>query len=227
MEEHGHDHGHWATRFIDGYCERTGPEYWSEPVNAVTNAAFVIAAVIMWRRAAGDGLGRLLCVILAAIGVGSYLFHTHAQVWSAIADTTPIAAFILTFVYAANRHFFGWPVWGAALGTVAFIPYAFITVPAFRALPFFEVSAGYWPVPLLIVIYSAILWQRARETAVGMLIGTAILVVSLTFRTVDEWVCAIAPLGTHFLWHILNGIMLGWMIEVYLRHRRRVVLSPL
>jgi aspartyl-tRNA(Asn)/glutamyl-tRNA(Gln) amidotransferase subunit C len=26
------------------------------------------------------------------------------------------------------------------------------------------------------------------------------------------------PLGTHFLWHILNGIMLGWMIEVYRRH---------
>ena len=30
---------------IDGYCERTGPEYWSEPVNAVTNAAFLIAAL--------------------------------------------------------------------------------------------------------------------------------------------------------------------------------------
>jgi hypothetical protein len=26
-------------------------------------------------------------------------------------------------------------------------------------------------------------------------------------------------LGTHFLWHILNALMLGWMIEVYRRHR--------
>jgi hypothetical protein len=25
-------------------------------------------------------------------------------------------------------------------------------------------------------------------------------------------------MGTHFLWHILNGLMLGWMIEVYRRH---------
>jgi hypothetical protein len=25
-------------------------------------------------------------------------------------------------------------------------------------------------------------------------------------------------LGTHFLWHILNGVMLGWMIHVYIRH---------
>jgi hypothetical protein len=26
------------------------------------------------------------------------------------------------------------------------------------------------------------------------------------------------PLGTHFGWHLLNAVMLGWMIEVYRRH---------
>jgi hypothetical protein len=26
-------------------------------------------------------------------------------------------------------------------------------------------------------------------------------------------------LGTHFLWHLLNAVMLGWMINVYVRHR--------
>jgi len=30
--------------------------------------------------------------------------------------------------------------------------------------------------------------------------------------------CVDFPLGTHFLWHILNAVMLGWMIEVYHRH---------
>ena len=38
---------------IDAYCERTSAVYWAEPVNAVTNAAFLIAAVIMWRRTEG------------------------------------------------------------------------------------------------------------------------------------------------------------------------------
>jgi len=28
------------------------------------------------------------------------------------------------------------------------------------------------------------------------------------------------PMGTHFLWHLLNAAMLGWMIEVYARHIR-------
>ena len=46
-----------------------------------------------------------------------------------------------------------------------------------------------------------------------------ILVVSLFFRTVDEPLCRDFPLGTHFMWHMLNGLMLGWMIEVYRRLR--------
>ncbi|WP_366524500.1 ceramidase domain-containing protein [uncultured Tateyamaria sp.] len=77
-------------RQIDGYCERLGPHYWAEPINAVTNAAFVLAALIMWRRSAGLPLGRALAAVLGVIGVGSYLFHTHAQVWAAIVDVLPI-----------------------------------------------------------------------------------------------------------------------------------------
>jgi len=38
------------TDHIDGYCERLDPSFWSEPVNAVTNAAFVIAAIFVLRR---------------------------------------------------------------------------------------------------------------------------------------------------------------------------------
>ncbi len=51
-----------------------------------------------------------------------------------------------------------------------------------------------------------------------MALGAGVLVVSLTFRTLDDPLCDAIPMGTHFLWHILNGLMLGWMIEVYRRH---------
>ncbi|MEM1361782.1 MAG: ceramidase domain-containing protein [Pseudomonadota bacterium] len=207
------------TEFIDGYCERTDFTYWSEPVNAITNAAFIVAALIMWRRTAGMPLGRALCAVLAAIGLGSYLFHTHAQVWSAIADTTPIAAFILLYIYAANRQFWGLGLWPGLALTALFIPYVFVTYPIFNNLPFFEVSSGYWPVPLLIAIYAVLLRKREPAVARGLAIGAGILVASLFFRTIDMPVCGSLPLGTHFLWHILNGIMLGWMIEVYRRHR--------
>ncbi len=57
---------------VDGYCERLGPGYWAEPVNAVTNAAFLIAAAVVWRQTAGLPLARALAIVLAVIGVGSY-----------------------------------------------------------------------------------------------------------------------------------------------------------
>ncbi|MEM1430306.1 MAG: ceramidase domain-containing protein [Pseudomonadota bacterium] len=215
--------GEGLMRQLDGYCERVDFTYWSEPVNAVTNAAFLIAAIWMWRRIALHGAGeatgvaRALCVILGAIGVGSYLFHTHATVWSVIADVAAIAVYIVVYCYAANRHFWGLPVWVSMIGAAAFIPYAAVVGGAFGQLPFFEISAAYWPVPLLILIYAGALWTRRPETARGLLLGVGILVASLTFRSVDELVCEAVPLGTHFVWHILNAIMLGWMIEVLRR----------
>ncbi len=208
------------TRQIDGYCERVDFTYWSEPLNAVTNAAFLIAAFIMWRRIRGEGLplAYLLVILLAIIGIGSYLFHTYATVWASTADTTPIGLFILAYLFAANRDFLRLPLWAAILGTLAFIPYAAILTPVFDALPFFTISSFYWPVPLLIAAYGVILRNRRPETAKGLWIGAGLLVASLTFRSLDEPVCNLLPIGTHFMWHILNGIMLGWMIDVYRRH---------
>ncbi len=63
---------------IDAYCERLGPGFWAEPVNALTNAAFVLAAILMWRRWPEEPLCRALSLVLGVIGVGSFLFHTVA-----------------------------------------------------------------------------------------------------------------------------------------------------
>lgn len=216
------------TRAVDGYCERGDAGYWAEPVNAVTNAAFLIAALIMWRRVQGVergadlGAARLLCGVLAMIGIGSYLFHTHAQVWAGVADVLPIAIYVLIYIALANRAYWGmrWPL---ALGATAlFFPYVALTVPLFRRLPFLDVSAGYWPIPFLIAAYALLLRRRLPDVARGLAIGSALLALSLTFRSLDDTLCGAIPIGTHFLWHILNAVMLGWMIEVYRRHVIRV-----
>jgi hypothetical protein len=41
-----------------------------------------------------------------------------------------------------------------------------------------------------------------------MLAGTGIFVISLVLRSIDKAVCPYIPTGTHFGWHILNGIVL-------------------
>lgn len=203
---------------LDQYCERTGPDYWAEPVNALTNFGFVVAAAWMWRRVAGLPLARAMCVNLAVIGVGSWLFHTHGTRWAELADVLPITAFILLYVFAAFRDYVGLPLWAAALSAAAFVPYAALTVPLWLRIPGLGSSAGYMPVPVLILAIALYLRRRAPGTARGLAVGAGLLLVSLTFRTFDAPLCADWPLGTHFLWHLLNAVMLGWMIEVYRRH---------
>ncbi|MCZ0961059.1 ceramidase domain-containing protein [Paracoccus benzoatiresistens] len=205
----------------DSYCERTGPEYWSEPVNAVTNLGFLIAAAVIWPRLKGRdmAMGRALAAVLFLIGIGSWLFHTHANRLTGVADVLPILAFILLYVFAATRDYFGVRPWVAVLVTAGFVPYAALTVPIFAMIPGLGSSAGYAPVPLLILIYALLLRRRLPDTARGLAIGAGILIVSLTFRTLDQPLCDTLPVGTHFLWHLLNALMLAWMIEVWRRHR--------
>ena len=207
------------TRAVDGYCERLEPGLWAEPLNALTNLAFVLAALWAWPRALGTG--RVLSVLLALIGIGSALFHTVAQAWAGLADVLPIAVFILVYLYAANRDIWQMPRWAALLVTLAFFPYAAAAGYAFSALPFFETSAGYWPVALLIALYALLLRRKAPLTARGLATGAAILTASLTARSLDMPLCEAVPLGTHWLWHLLNAVMLAWMIDVHARHVAR------
>ena len=209
----------WS-RAIDGYCERLSPEYWAEPVNALTNLAFLVAAALMaWRlRGARLPLAWALVAILALIGVGSFLFHTHGQVWSALADVVPIGGFVLLYIFVANRAYWGMRFWPALGGTMLFLPFAALTVPLFRMVPGLGSSAGYAPVALLIFLYAFALRHRLPAVARGLALGAALLCLSLLMRSLDMPLCARLPLGTHFLWHLLNAAMLGWMIEVYRRH---------
>ncbi|MGI3168789.1 ceramidase domain-containing protein [Pseudooceanicola sp. C21-150M6] len=205
------------TASVDGYCERLGPEVWAEPLNAVTNLAFVIAGLWVWRRGT-PGPVRVLAALLIAIGVGSGLFHTLAVRWAGVADVLPILFYVLAYIFFANRYYWRLrPVWAGAV-TLGFFPYAAATVPLFGLVPGLGSSAGYAPIPLLIFGYALALWRRLPEVARGLAIGAAILCLSILFRALDMPLCSGWPRGTHFLWHLLNAVMLAWMAEVLRRH---------
>ena len=98
-------------RQVDNYCERVDASYWSEPVNAISNAAFLIAAFVCWGmlRGRSDIGARLLTANLFLIGVGSYLFHTYATAWAGVADVLPIQTFILIYLFLATTRILGLP----------------------------------------------------------------------------------------------------------------------
>ncbi|HBG97234.1 MAG TPA: hypothetical protein DDY29_00385 [Rhodobacteraceae bacterium] len=206
------------TASVDIYCERIDPGFWAEPVNALTNLAFLLAAAFVWPRVRDRAMGRALALILAAIGIASGAFHTTGQVWAAIADSLSIAVFVLVYVFAANRDFLrlgGLALWGM---TAAALPAIAGLATFVGAVPFLGSSALYVGVWGLILLYGLGLWFRAPATGRGLLIGAAILALSIGARATDLPLCGAWPLGTHFLWHILNAIMLGWMILVWHRH---------
>ncbi len=201
---------------VDGYCERLGPGVWAEPVNAVTNLVFVLAGLGMFARCRGHAMGQAMAAVLVVIGIGSGLFHTFANRLTGLADVLPILGFILLYIYAATRDFLGARPWLAALAAAGFVPFAAATAPLFAMVPVLGVSAGYWPVVAMIMIYAGLLRGTVGRR---LAIGAAILTVSLVARSLDGVICAAVPLGTHFLWHLLNALMLAWMIEVWRRFR--------
>lgn len=206
-------------RAVDSYCERLGPGLWAEPLNAVSNAAFLVAAAMVWRGTRGDAGARVLVAVLAAIGVGSLLFHTVARVWAGVADVLPILAFILIYMYLATVRFLGLPVWAGALAAAAYVPASGAVAAGIGAVTGpLNGSVSYLPVVLLIGGYALWLRGRAPATARGLGLGAGCLAVSLVLRTLDAPLCPVVPVGTHFLWHLLNGAMLGWMIVVLRRH---------
>ena len=208
----------YLSQSIDIYCERLDVGIWAEPINAVTNFAFILAAIIMWIRCKNLVEGRVLAFLLFSIGCGSFLFHTFAQTWAAILDVTPILIFILAYIYAANRRFLVWSKRMSITGVILFLPYQFLVVSILSSIQFLGSSAQYVPVAILIFFYSALLHKSKTNLSRELFVGATILSLSIFARTIDEPLCLIVSVGTHFIWHILNAIMLAWMIEILRRH---------
>ena len=68
------------------YCERLGPGLLAEPLNALSNLAFFLAAWAAWsvarRGGALDSGIAVLVGLIATIGIGSTLFHTFSTPWA-------------------------------------------------------------------------------------------------------------------------------------------------
>ena len=212
------------TRQLDGYCERLGPEFWAEPVNAVTNLAFIVAAVVGWRafvHRGGDDLAiAWLVVVVTAVGIGSFLFHTLATVWAALADVLPITLFILSYLALVLRRGFALRWWAALALTLLFLPASTaVEAGVERAVgDALGGSEGYLPALAALVVCGAWLARRGQALGRALLTAAGLFALSLTFRTLDMPLCPVIPLGTHFLWHLLNGVLLGWLILSLVRH---------
>lgn len=222
----------WNDR-IFAYCERgNDPSFWAEPVNALTNLAFVAAAMIAlrhWRDLPARAQRRTelaLVALVAVIGSGSFLFHTLATRWAALADVAPITLFMLAYlVYALVRFLCLRPAATVVLTLVfcASLPAASMIANATGG-SHFAGTAGYLPALAALTAVAVRLASRRHPAAVYLLLASVLFASSLTLRALDGPLCAMTPslgptpLGTHFAWHLLNAAVLYVLLLAALRH---------
>ena len=192
---------------MDAYCERTAPGLFNEPLNAITNASFLIAAWAAWLLAGRSGrlsAGlRVLIWLAASVGMGSILFHTVPNGWTLILDIVPILLFLVWFFWLYLRTVARTPTPLVLAAIVAFLA-ASASAPAFGNVLH---GALYYTPALIFVLVLGVFHARERAEGRYLLLAAAgVYALALFFRTIDQEVCPGFPIGTHFLWHSLVGL---------------------
>lgn len=209
---------------MDLYCERTSFGFWSEPLNALTNISFLIAAFAalqLIRRNSGSltFTSGFLVICIAIIGLGSFLFHTFANRITFYLDVYPIFIYQITFLAFYTKNVARQP-----LLVVFAIVLAFIGVSTeLSNLPYSALNGSLTYASALLFMLGIALYhlKYQKQETHTMLIATMIFLVSLLFRTIDIGVCPAIPFGTHFMWHLLNGIVLYLTSRVYIMNNVR------
>jgi hypothetical protein len=217
-------------RTVDHYCERTSDAWLAEPINALTNLAFLVAGWAAWRlfsRHSALSEDRLLAVVIFVIpvvGLGSFLFHTIATRWAEWGDVIPILIFMLLYLWLAMTRFFDWPLW---LKLAIFSTFFFATFGLEAVVPGRVLWGGAMYLPtvaafLFLGVASARWTGRVQKT---FLLAVAVFMLAFTFRTLDTPLCAYLPIGTHFMWHLLNAALLYLLVRAMTLHGSRVGLA--
>ncbi len=202
---------------FDTYCERASTALWlGEPLNVATNLAFLIAAALTFRRFTQvnrKGFDLLLLIILlAAIGLGSGLWHLLGVRWALLADLLPILLFINLYLLSTLRRVLRLP-WGLVLPLwIAYLGSSLLVNVGFPAGTL-NGSLTYVPAWLAFVLISS--WLRYQQHPSTRTFSTAlgVFTLSLLFRTIDQQVCAVFAVGSHFLWHMFNAMVLYLLLH--------------
>ncbi|NNE52919.1 MAG: hypothetical protein HKN30_11025 [Sulfitobacter sp.] len=215
----------WTAQ-IDIYCERQDASFWAEPLNAISNVAFILAglwAAFEARRRGGMGWPVVFLIGMAfVIGAGSFLFHTFATHWAGLADSLPILIFILSYAVAALALIVGARRLQLLLYLVAMAAFFTATGLAISALGLdMNGSQGYLPALLSMYLITALTWARGHPVLPWFAAATLAFTLSLTLRSLDMALCDAWPYGTHVFWHLFNGTVVALLLQALIRNTRK------
>jgi len=232
----------WLNAKVNIHCERTSLAAFDEPVNIISNVSFILAAFLAWRlfvkllRADGsisrhtpkyaDIRVQILMVFL--IGVGSFLFHSYATMWGALLDIFPIFCYMCLFVYSFLKRITLTSQYNMVLVFVGFVALNLGFKFVLPVAP--DGNVSYLPLIIFFLGLIIYLYITNNPSLENMLYGFILALISFVFRKVDMDVCEYFPIGTHFLWHTLNGVLLYILLRelIVVEHRKhkKLQLTP-
>lgn len=199
---------------IDNYCERLDATFWSEPVNALTNIIYLIVFIYcgyFLKKSFPNNPPKLLrwiqfTILLTALG--SFTFHTTATKLSMWGDILPILLFLLSSLYFILTKGLLWSKKNVYVFLFIFL-LASVTLcfPPFNKI--LNGSLLYLPT-VFVLSYLAI---RIKKMQLVLLL----FFLALIARTFDLILCNQWPLGTHFIWHLLTGLVTLFAFQVMVK----------
>ena len=214
--------------YLDNYCERAGGgALFAEPLNLLTNLAFLIAAWYAYRRFKDapscnwrNGWNiLLLIIILASIGIGSGLWHLIPQRWTMLADVLPILLFINLYLLSFLVQIMRCRWWWVVLCWLGYQGLVYATGVFF--LP--DTLGGtimYMPTYITLIMMAVYLKVGGNPFFRLIALVLVIWTVSLVLRTLDMTLCSMIPFGTHFFWHLLNAVVLYLLLHGLIVQKR-------
>lgn len=213
---------HWY-----GVCERHAEGLLAEPLNAVSNLAFLCVAVAIYRYYKSNEdikLHRIwdvqvMTFLIFIIGINSIVFHSYPTQVTELMDTIPIVLFIMIYFVSVIFRIGKCTKFQAVVCLVAFVGFTHVLIHQFpRAL---NDSIGYLSSMIALIVIAIYLHMRARPSSQYFMLAAIIGVVSLFCRAIDREVCSVWPYGTHFLWHSFNALLLYILMKQIIRNVNR------
>jgi hypothetical protein len=214
---------HWY-----GICERSGMGIWDEPLNVISSVAFMLVAVSIYRHYhRHEDLQEkwiwdvhALTFLTFMIGVNSIIFHMIPNPTTELLDTVTIVLFIMLYFWSVLFRIGRTSFFSALICFVAFVGFSHILVHQFpRAM---NDSIGYLSSMIALIMIAVHLHLRARPSSSHFMLAALIGVISLFCRVIDREICDEISIGSHFMWHILNAMLLYILLKQLVRNVNRV-----
>ena len=193
------------------YCERTSLDGFDEPLNAISNIAFVICGLILIFR--NKMKFNPLPYAAIFIGVSSFLFHYIPTKFFTALDIISIILFVIIYNTILTINILNYSIKFSIFSNMLLLIFSYLI-----GTLLFQTIVGSSSFYLGLLIYMVYILFLLKKTVniKYFLLAIILFSISIIFRSIDFYLCNYISFGTHFIWHIMNSLVIYFLI-IYIK----------